>query len=146
MVGFLLHSFIPETTYGVEPDAEIPITISFFDKLYGFKSSQACVLESSAYSWDFLIALSPPAIIPYILSSIPKVAAVSCYLETFDLTKRKLEIGCSGDLMNCNYCNEYVFPLLAISISARESNTKVILALVKLNHRISPRCKKQPNT
>jgi hypothetical protein len=68
-----LHSFIPETTYGVEPDAEIPITISFFDKLYGFKSSQACVLESSAYSWDFLIALSPPAIIPYILSSIPKV-------------------------------------------------------------------------
>jgi hypothetical protein len=52
--------------------------MSFSVILYFFKSFHAWVNESSAYSWDFLIALSPPAIIPITNSlSTPNVGGHS---------------------------------------------------------------------
>ena len=41
VISFSLHFFIPATTYGVYPEAEIPITISLFVRLYFFKSIHA---------------------------------------------------------------------------------------------------------
>ena len=46
------------------PDAAMPITTSLSDTWCACKSNQPCVLESSANSTAFLMAISPPAIIP----------------------------------------------------------------------------------
>ena len=73
VILFFLHISKPPFTYGVDPDADIPITKSFSLTLCFVKSNHASEMESSANSWDTLIALSPPAIIPIILSPIPKV-------------------------------------------------------------------------
>lgn len=60
------------------PEAAIPMTISLFVILYSFKSNQPCVLESSAFSTAFLMAVSPPAISPRTNScEIPKVGGHS---------------------------------------------------------------------
>ena len=73
VILFFLLISSPPTTYGVDPEAEIPITKSFLFTLCLAKSDHAVDVESSANSWEILIALSPPAIIPIILSPIPKV-------------------------------------------------------------------------
>ena len=65
-------------TYGVVPDAAIPITISFLVILFDLRSFQPWSLLSSANSTAFLIALSPPAIIPITVSGgTPKVGGHS---------------------------------------------------------------------
>ena len=46
------------------PDAAIPTTTSFSEILCCCKSIQPWVIESSAFSTAFLIAMSPPAIKP----------------------------------------------------------------------------------
>ena len=73
VILFFLQISKPPITYGVDPDAEIPITKSFLFTLCLDKSNHASDVESSANSCEILIALSPPAIIPMILSSIPNV-------------------------------------------------------------------------
>ena len=73
-----LHFWIVETTYGVVPDAAIPITESLLVILYFFKSCHPWDKLSSANSCDFLMALSPPAIKPITKSSeTPKVGGHS---------------------------------------------------------------------
>ena len=59
-----LHAFIAPITYGVEPDAAMPITKSRLLISYFFKSNQPWFKSSSANSTAFLIAESPPAINP----------------------------------------------------------------------------------
>ena len=64
MILSLLHFSKAAITYGVVPEAAIPITMSFCVIKNSFKSSQPLLIESSEYSTAFLIALSPPAIKP----------------------------------------------------------------------------------
>jgi len=59
-----LHFFSAEITYGVVPDAAMPITMSFSEILYFWSDNQPSSLESSANSTAFLMAVSPPAIRP----------------------------------------------------------------------------------
>ena len=58
-----LHVLSADITYGVVPDAAIPITTSLSVTLYFVRSFHPWVVESSANSTASLIALSPPAII-----------------------------------------------------------------------------------
>ena len=56
----------------------MPIIVSSFVILYSRRSIHACSLSSSANSTAFLIAASPPAIIPTIIPcSIPNVGGHS---------------------------------------------------------------------
>ena len=64
MILLSLHFSRVEITYGVVPEAAIPITTSLLEIFFSCKSSHPCVIESSAFSIAFLIAVSPPAINP----------------------------------------------------------------------------------
>ena len=63
---FFLHFSKAPTTYGVLPDDVTPKTESKEEILWFFKSCHPCSVLSSAPSIEFLIALSPPAIMPMI--------------------------------------------------------------------------------
>ena len=60
---FSLAALMPPITYGVLPEAVIPITVSSSVMLYADRSLNACSVSSSANSYAILIALSPPAMI-----------------------------------------------------------------------------------
>src|SRR4030042_1731358 len=63
-IPFSLALFIPPITYGVVPDAAMPITVSFVFMLNISSSFQALFGSSSADSTDLRNAVSPPAINP----------------------------------------------------------------------------------
>ena len=63
-IPFFLASSNPPITYGVLPEAAMPTTTSIAVIVWAIRSTQACLVASSAFSTAFLIAISPPAINP----------------------------------------------------------------------------------
>ena len=77
-ISFWKQFLIAPNTYGVVPEAAIPTTKSFLFMLCFCKSFHPFNSSSSAFSILFLIALSPPAIIPFTrLLLTPKVGGHS---------------------------------------------------------------------